>query len=149
LNGFVPWAVPIALGAVGAAIGWVVLEFVGKPCRVFLDVKKECVELLVLFGNVGPIGIELRDDPLRPRDPGIIGKEERLRSAQEAFRKCGSKLQTFAKTETLAVFALRAIGFRPLEAGRGFIGLSNSISEYGETRYQNRLLVERSLKAGD
>jgi hypothetical protein len=70
----------------------------------------------------------------------------RLREAEVAFRKCWSKLQAFANTETFAVIALRRLGYQPLEAGRGFVGLSNSIGEYGQTRNENRNLIERSLR---
>jgi hypothetical protein len=76
----------------------------------------------------------------------IVAKERRLQEVEGAFRKCGSKLQAFANTETLAVIALRRLGYQPLDAGRGFIGLSNSIGEYGQTRNENRKLIERSLK---
>jgi hypothetical protein len=147
ISGFFGWAMPVALAALGVFIGWVGLEFVGKPFRAFFDIKKECLEVLTLYGNVGAREFHLRDDHLAPIDPRIVAKEKRLQEAESAFRKCGSKLQAFANTETLAVIALRRLGYQPLDAGRGFVGLSNSIGEYGQTRNENRNLIERSLKA--
>ena len=134
-------------GAIGAALAWIVVEFVGKPFRAFFDNKKECLEILTLYGNVGAREVYLRDDHLQPIDPRIVAKEKRLQDAEAAFWKCGSKLQAFANTETLAVIALRRLGYDPLQAGRGFIGLSKSIGEYGQIRNENRKLIERSLKA--
>jgi hypothetical protein len=149
ISGLFSWAMPLFLGASGVVIGWIVLEFVVKPFRTFFDIKKDCLEILTLYGDVGAREIYLRDDHTRPIDPRIVAKETRLREAEGAFRKCGSKLQAFANTETLAVIALRRIGYRPLEAGRGFIGLSNTIGEHGQARNDNRNLIERSLKAVD
>ena len=143
---FFAWANPVFLGALGAFVVWVGLEFVGKPFRAFFELKKECLEILTLYGNVGARGFYIHDDDLRPIDPQIVAREMRLREAEGAFRKCGSKLQAFADTETLAVIALRRLGYQPIEAGRGFVGLSNSIGEYGQTRNKNRNLIERSLK---
>jgi hypothetical protein len=126
-----------------------VLEFVGKPFRAFFDIKKGCLELLTLYGNVGAREIYLRDDHLQPIDPRFLAKEKRIQEAEAAFRKCGSQLQAFANTETLADIALRRLGYQPLEAGRGFIGLSNTLGEHGQARNDNRKLIERSLKAAD
>jgi hypothetical protein len=139
----------VALGALGAVVTWVLLEFVGKPFRAFFELKKDCLEVLTLYGNVGAREIYIHDDHLRPIDPRIVAKEKRLREAEVALRKCGSRLQAFANTETLAVIALRWLGYQPLDAGRGLIGLSNTISEHGQARNDNRNLIERSLKAVD
>jgi hypothetical protein len=147
LGGFFSWATPVVLGALSMLIGWVGLEFVGKPVRAFFDIKKDCLEILTLYGNVGPRGVYLHDDHLQPVNAQIVAKEHRLKEAEDAFRKCGSKLQAFANTERLAVIALRRLGYQPLDAGRGFVGLSNSIGEHGQTRSENRKLIERSLKA--
>jgi hypothetical protein len=102
-------AVAAAIWAsVAAAVIWALLEFVGKPFRAFFELKKDCLEVLTLYGNVGARGIYIHDDRLRRVDPRIVAKELRLQEAEAAFRKCGSKLQAFANTETLAVIALCA-----------------------------------------
>ena len=139
----------VVWGAAGAVIAWVGLEFVGKPFRAFFDIKKDCLEVLTLYGNVGAREIHIHDDHHQPIDPRIVARETRLQEAEAAFRKFGSRLQAFANTETLAVFALRRLGYQPLDARRGFIWLSNTIGEYGQARNDNRNLIERSLKAAD
>lgn len=141
---FFSWVMPIILGVLGAITAWVELEFAGKPFRAFFELKKDGLEVLILYGNVGARGVYLHDDHLQAVDPRIVAKEIRLQEAEAAFRRCGSKLQAFANTETLAVIALRLLGYQPLDAGRGFIGLSNTIGEHGKARSDNRNLIERS-----
>ncbi|QOZ66587.1 hypothetical protein [Bradyrhizobium arachidis] len=146
MSDFFAWLEPVALGALGAVIGWITAEFVGKPVRAFFDLKKECIETLIHFGNVSALPVELRSNMFRPRDPQVEAIKKRLADAREAFRKCGSRLQAFAETETLAVVALGAIGYKPREAGRGFIGLSASIGDEGATLHGNRVLIEHALR---
>ncbi len=152
-GGFFSWARPVILGALGALIGWMGLEFVGKPVRAFFDLKRDSLETLTLYANV-----RARSKQLALRDDGVLSsmivplesaEEKRLQEAEAAFRLCGSKLHAFARTEGLAVVALRRLGFEPAKAGQGFIGLSNSVGEYGQARNENKILIERSLKATD
>jgi hypothetical protein len=141
---------PLILGAIGAILCWVALEW-GKPFRKFFDLKRDGLEALSLYANVL---IDSRREVVLINDDGVMGWDnrpetagaKRLREAKEAFRLQGSRFLAFASTEGLAVSALKLFGFAPEEAGRGFIGLSNTIDEYGETRHQNRKLIERSLK---
>jgi hypothetical protein len=142
-------AASLILGAIGAILCWVALEFIGKPFRKSFDLKRDGLEALSLYANV-LVDIQevvlINDDGsmdrLRPETSG----EKRLREARETFRLHGSQFLAFASTEGMAVSALKLLGFAPEEAGRGFIGLSNTIDEIGEPRYRNRMLIERSLK---
>ena len=92
----------------------------------------------------------LNDDGLMSWSPSHefeTAEEQRLQQAEEAFRLFGSRFHAFARTERLAVLALHVLRYKPEDAGRGFLGLSNSIGQYGQTRHENWQLVERSLKA--
>jgi hypothetical protein len=141
-------ATSLILGAIGAILCWVALEFVGKPFRKFFDLKRDGLESLSLYANV----LVDRQEVILIADDGLMGQrpetapEKRLREAREAFRLHGSRFLAFASTEGLAVSALKLFGFAPEQAGRGFIGLSNTIDEIGEPRHQNRKLIERALK---
>lgn len=137
---FFSWAMPIILGVLELSPrgwGWSLLA---NRFGHFFELKKYGLEVLILYGNVGARGVYLHDDHLQPVDPRIVEKEKRLQEAEAAFRRCGSKFQAFANTET---------GYQPLDAGRGFIGLSNTIGEHGQARSDNRTLIERSLKMAD
>jgi hypothetical protein len=153
IGGFFSRAMPVSFGAIGVIIGWIGLEFVGKPFRTFFDLKRGSLETLTLYANVRARTKELvlrNDDGVMswPSSPRLeTAEERRLREAEEAFRQWGSRFNAFARTEWLAVFVLHLLRFRPEDAGKGFIGLSNSIGEYGQTRHESRKLVERSLKA--
>jgi hypothetical protein len=49
--GFVSWATPLILGVLGAVIGWIGLEFVGKPVRAFFNLKRDSLETLALYSR--------------------------------------------------------------------------------------------------
>jgi hypothetical protein len=66
ISGFFGWAVPLTLG----------VEFVGKPFRAFFELKKDCLEVLTLYGNVGARKIYIHDDDARPINPRIVAKEQ-------------------------------------------------------------------------
>jgi hypothetical protein len=134
--GFLPIVFRICRG------GWLVLEFVGKPFRKFFDMKREALESLNNYGNVT---VPVLDDDLYL--PTTDSSKKRFREAREAFRTHGSRFLAFASTEWFAVVALNAMGYSPEAAGRGFIGLSNSLGEYGVTRHNNRDAIEKALKA--
>jgi hypothetical protein len=140
----------LVVGALSAAAAWVATNFVGKPIREFFDLKKQSLEILMACANV----------PARARpvvrlaaDRGVLSgstytteSDGRLEKAEEALRACGNKFHAFAQTEVLAVFVLRRLGYRPAEAAANFIGLSNSIRQYGSHRDHFRRQIERSLK---
>src|SRR6266436_2305986 len=144
------FATPVILGALGAFIDWMALEFVGKPVRVFFDLKRDSLEKLTLYANVRArkAQVMMNDDGVMSSHavPFASDEEKRLQEAEAEFRLCGSKLHAFARTEGLAIVALRRLGFEPANAGQGFIGLSNSVGEYGQARHDNKKLIEQSLK---
>jgi hypothetical protein len=124
----------IALALVAGVVGWIVAEFFGKPLRRGLALIEETRKDIIRYGNVsgstyqrGPAG-HLRDVQLSHL------AVDRLRTAQEAYRDLGAKLQAFAKTEPIATWVLKRCGLHVYEAGVVLIGLSNSIHEYGSRR---------------
>jgi hypothetical protein len=133
----------LVLGAVGAVVAWIALEFLGKPFRAFFDLKKAAVEALTDYGNVGTRPVVLNDDHLFPKQ---IPGEERRQTAAAAFRTIGSKFDGFARTEVFAVLILRMLKYDPQGASRGFIGFSNTIGDASGERYANRLRIESALK---
>jgi len=60
---------------------------------------------------------------------------ERLTEAEQVLRDLASQMISFAETETVAVWALNNIGFDLAKAGRGLIGLSNTIDTYGNATH--------------
>jgi hypothetical protein len=49
-------------GFVAAAVGWLTLEFLGRPLRKFFDLRGETVELLTRIANVRAAYTEFHDE---------------------------------------------------------------------------------------
>jgi hypothetical protein len=136
-------------GACGGILAWLTLDFVQKPFRGFFDLKRESGQVLARYANVQARSkqVALDDDPTKDRSTHLSAEEEkRLREAEETLRECGSKFIAFAQTESLALLPLRWLSYDPAKVGNNFIGLSNSIGEYGSHRAHYQREVEKSLK---
>jgi hypothetical protein len=115
-----------------AALGWVTLEFVGRPLRRFYDLRGEVIRQLTGYANLSPRWRKIPDDVgavSGNREDLGLSKEEiaRLEKAQEVLRDLASQLVAFASNETCAQYAAKAIGYDPQRAAAGLIGLSNTI----------------------
>jgi hypothetical protein len=69
-----------------------------------------------------------------------------VREAQRILRDLGSQMLALGESETAACLPIRPFGFDPSAAGRGLIGLSNTLDHYGTDRADFRKNVERSLR---
>jgi hypothetical protein len=132
------------------ALGWVALEFFGRPLRKFFDLRGEIIRQLVRFANV-----RARYTPITDRS----GKEvlvdqllsdaelQRLTLAMDTFRDLGSQMSAFANNETFALRAAKTFGYDPALASSSLIGLSNSIHTHGAPeRIFNREALAKALK---
>lgn len=137
-----------------AVVGWLVLEFVGRPFRGFFDLRSEVIRLLTEFANV-----RARWKPV-PDDSGSISGDmeekdlsyeeiERLDEATNEIRAVAARMRAFALNETCALYATRALGYEPFKASEGLIGLSNSFAFYGEQKNFHRIEIAKALKFND
>ena len=55
----------------------------------------------------------------------------------------------FGETEWVAAKCVRLLGFEPLEAAQGLIGLSNSFVDYGPERAAHRARINNTLRLSD
>jgi len=134
-------------GAFGGALTWLALDFFQRPFRGFFDLKKESIQVLARYSNVSARSKQMSpDDDLHHARPLNPEEEVRLREAEAALRDCGAKFLAFSRTEKMTLMPLRWIGYDPAKVGSNFIGLSNSIGQYGSHRNHYRTQVERSLK---
>jgi|SRR4051795_10612651 hypothetical protein len=129
-------------GFLAAAIGWLTLEFLGRPLRRFFDLRGEMVELLTRIANVraahndiNPLTTELTDQEM-----------EALTKARMDVRALASKFRAFALNETLASSAAIWLGYNAYAAGQNLIGLSNTIDTYGADRADLKAAVSVALK---
>jgi hypothetical protein len=137
-----------------AALAWIILEFVGRPLRKFLDLRGEVIRNLVQFANVRARYKDIPDD-----SGAVSGEVEelnlgydeiaRLESAQNAFRDLAAQLSAFSGNETFALRAAMLLGYDPANASKGLIGLSNELDTYGEGRSFHRKTLAVALKLKD
>jgi hypothetical protein len=131
------------LGAIGAALAWLLTEFLGRPFRQFFDLRRDVSGSLVRFGNVRARakvdGDNLTLTELARPD------EERLMEAQETFRRLGGDMRAFANSEFFANLVVGLFGYDAYEISKALIGYSNEIGIYGEGRKKFHDQVEKLL----
>src|SRR5256886_8414742 len=124
------WYVNLITIAAAGALGWIVLEFLGKPIRAFFELRDQVRAQLLLLANVAPP---------KPRETISTSLEIQQcdmalkagREAQRILRDLGSQMLAFSESEIAACNGIATFGFDAVAAGRGLIALSN-------TCYRNR-----------
>jgi hypothetical protein len=86
------------LGAIGAALAWLLTEFVGRPFRRFFELRGEVSRRLVQFDNVRARA-RMVDDIRREPTEITEGEDARLTEAQNTFRDLASQIRAFAQAE--------------------------------------------------
>src|SRR5260370_38639209 len=125
------WYVNLITIAAAGALGWIVLEFLGKPIRAFFELRDQARAQLLLLANVAPpkpretisTFLEIQQYDMALKD----GRE-----AQRILRDLGSQMLAFSENEIAACNGIATFGFDAVAAGRGLIPLSN-------TYYRNRI----------
>jgi hypothetical protein len=139
------WYVNLLTVAATGAFGWFALEFVGRPIRNFLDLRRLVRHQMLFLANV---------PAPQPRETCVTSEQiqrydvdvRNVREAQRILRDLGSQMLAFAETETAACIAVKPFGFDPSVAGRNLIGLSNTLDRYGTDRVALRKKVEEALR---
>jgi hypothetical protein len=137
----------LIVGFLGGVFGAVAIDFVRTPLREFFTRRTEIRDAMLRLANVPPpdptwtaptYSDEAIDRLLRPS-----------REAEATLRSLGSRMIAFGDTEWIAVEIVRYLGFDPLKAGYGLIGLSNSLAQYGEERATHRASINKALRFRD
>ena len=134
-----------------AVVGWVTLEFVGRPLRKFFDLRGEIIQALIEFANVrarwkeapdsaGAVAIEQEVERFTQEDM------DRLSGAETTFRALAARMRAFAENETMARQVARLLRYDPTKASAALIGVSNSISIYGQQRAFHRKCLAEALR---
>ena len=113
--------------------GWIVISFFGKPLLDFLNLKSQVHEEIIFTGNIGP----------------MVAGTPNHDKAVESLRRLGAKVQ--AMNANVSVSSLPFV-FLPLRwflsmqrydlrrAGRGLVGLSNSLATEDGRAYETKLI---------
>jgi hypothetical protein len=113
-----------------AVVGWFAFNFFAKPLVDFLSLRSQVHEEIIFTGNI---------------DQMVAGEADHLK-AFEALRRLGAKVQAMNENISslrLVFLPLRWFlskqGYDLRRAGRGLIGLSNSLTDDGRA-YETKLI---------
>jgi hypothetical protein len=137
----------LIVGFVGGILGALGIDFVRTPFRQFFTLRTEIRHEMLRLANVGA------PDPSWTYPTYTQEALDRLlgpsREAQRTFRNLGTRMMAFGETERIAAKCVRLLGYEPLEAARGLIGLSNAFPEYGPERAAHRARINKALRFPD
>lgn len=112
-------------------VGWFAASFFAKPLLDFLTLRSEIHEEIIFTGNVGPM---------------VAGTTAYDRAA-ESLRRLGAKLQAANVAASLPLrWFLAKSGYDLGKAGRGLIGLSNSLANADGSRALQVNSVQMGLR---
>jgi hypothetical protein len=139
------WYVNLVVVAATGALGWLALELIGRPIRTFYDIRRQVLQQMPILANVSPP---------KPRETVSTFQEiqeydaalKNMREGQRILRDLGTQILAFGESEFVARLVIAQLGFDPVAAGRGLIGLSNTFDRYGADRADFRNQIEKALR---
>jgi hypothetical protein len=137
----------LIIGFVGGVLGALLVDFVRTPIRQFFTLRTEIRHEMLRLADV-PAPDPKWTYPTYSED--VLDQLRRpSREAQTTLRSLGTRMRAFGETERIAATCVRLIGYDPLDAASGLIGLSNSLPEYGAERAAHRARVNKALRFPD
>jgi len=131
-------------GAIGAAIGWPVVEFIARPFRQFFDLRRRVARCLVEYANVPARSREDQRGDIYTSDLSPEDKV-RLAEAQAAYRRLAADMRAFSKGEWAANKVVMAFGYNPNEIASALLGVSNNLPIKGQDLHDAHQRLERLL----
>ncbi len=114
----------ILLGTIAVVVTGFVTQFLWRPYLRFRHLRHETIKRMTEFGNVRAQWKETRQ--LEKMDIPA-SEQQRLQQAESIYRDLASQFRAFAENEWLAVRVVRWLGYDPLKASKGLIGMSNTV----------------------
>jgi hypothetical protein len=112
-------------------VGWFVTGFFGKPLLDFLNLKSLVHEEIVFTGNVD----------------AMVASTANYDTAVVSLRRLGAKVQaTNVSASPPLQWFLSVRGYDLVKAGRGLIGLSNSLASTDGSRAHHMNRIRAALK---
>lgn len=136
------------IGAAGAIIAWLTVEFVGRPFRRFFDLRGEVSRRLAQFDNVAHSS-KMIDATRRETVPITDEGKARLIEAQNTFRDLASQMRGFAQSEPFAVGILSVFNYQPFAISTALFGLSNEIHNAGPMKEAFKRKIKQLLGIKD
>jgi hypothetical protein len=113
------------------ATGWFAVSFLGKPFLDFRNLRSQVHEEIIFTGNLGP----------------MVANKPDCEKAVETLRRLGAKVQaTYIKALPPLRWWFSIWGYNLVQAGRGLIGLSNSLILTDDSRVLHINSIQVGLK---
>lgn len=125
------------------AIGWIALEFVGRPVRKFFDLRGKVKEQMLHFEDLYYSWGEF----VRDYDTEEMSKQTTaIREARQIFTALANELIAFGQSEELAVRILKFCGFNPVVAGKQLSAMADGFGTFDENREANYKKIGQALR---
>jgi hypothetical protein len=121
-----------AIGAlILGALGWVTLEFVGRPVRNFFDLRRQVKAQMLIYYAA----------------PSNFFEESSLAfEGQLALGNLSAELIAFGQSEWLAALFVKCLGFNAIMAGTRLATLADELGKLTENREENYKAVDKALR---
>jgi hypothetical protein len=130
-----------AFGAlVFGALGWLALEFLGRPIQEFFDLRRRIRTEMLKFERVS-LPMHGNEDDIISRRPPITAVRN-----QDSLRELSAELISFGQSEWLAAKVLARYGFDPVLAGQQLSTLASEAGTTADGRSASYRAVLEALK---
>ncbi len=131
-----------------ALLTWFITHFLSKPYLTFRALRNETIRKMTEFGNVRAQWKETRLGELERMDIPE-SEQQRLEQAESIYRDLASQFRAFAENERLAVWVVQKLGYDPLKASKGLIGMSNTVRTAGGNKHAQIKTVQSALRISE
>jgi hypothetical protein len=126
-----------ALGALAiGAVGWITLEFFGRPVRSFYDLQRSVRAQMSRLENLGFMMLYVDDD--------VVPSIPEANKVLATLRDLSAELISFGQSEWLAAKFIRLRGFEPTVAGEFLANLA--LDHKVTRRSENYRKILKALK---
>src|SRR5215211_5755784 len=121
-------------GAAGAALGWIMLEFVGRPIRRFYDLRGEVINTMAAHAD------------LRARHGELSASGIAELQVKDELRDLAARLRSFAHNEAFARRVLLLLRYDPGKAGEALFALANIPDACGGRKAGQKKTIAAALR---
>jgi hypothetical protein len=139
----------VVLAAIGSlilgAIGWLMIEFAGRPIRRFFDLRGEVIRRMALYADIRKLIIQSEGGEVdTPVVPEAIGA--RAREAEGVIRDLAAQMLSFADNEALATLIItHGLRYDARKAAVGLFALSYTMHTSGSLKKPPVEMVAEAL----
>jgi hypothetical protein len=134
-------AAALIFGALGVALGWICLHFIGQPIRDFFSLRREIRRLMLLHWDDDTAQDYNLHEETSARE--FFGRFAPTRSA---FHELAAQISAFHQGEALASWFVKWLGFDLPKASAQLKHISMFFGTYDENREKDFMRLDAALK---